>query len=309
MRALDELGLDPGPMPLELDPMAGTGARLLSDIPATPAPPTLLGRLDPLGSTVLFGTGGVGKGVMASWWTCGLVEAGHRVLLVDYEAHPGEWARRIGTLGGSAITEAVMYVSPNSPEWTRTRGPLWAQADDLRELATEHGATYAIVDSAVPACAGMDPSKAETIGLYAGGLARIGRPSLTLAHVTKASDGVYPFGSVFWHNLSRITWQLSREGDDLRLINRKANNYPHLGRFAVSFTWHDGILGEVSERPYSVVMGDRIAELLAASGPLTLGEIVGELSADGDAIKANTVTAALHRGAFVLNGQKWGPAE
>ena len=88
MRVLDDelgLGYDPGPEP-EGEVVGRLGARLLSEITTAPASPTLLGRLDPEGPTVLFGEGGIGKGIMAAWWIVGLVGLDHRVLLVDYEA-------------------------------------------------------------------------------------------------------------------------------------------------------------------------------------------------------------------------------
>ena len=309
MRVLDdtELGLeyDPGPEP-EGEVIGRLGARLLSEITTAPAPPTLLGRLDPEGPTVLFGEGGVGKGIMAASWIVGLVGLDHRVLLVDYEGHPGEWARRVNGLGGAEAREAVMYVAPAGPNWQGKRGPLWSHADDLRELATEHGATFVVVDSAVPACGATDPLKPEAAGQYAAGLERIGRPSRTLAHVTKAGDGRMPFGSAFWHNLARVTWSLARDGDSLLLVNRKANNYPWMGRHAVAFTWHDGVLGEVSERPYSLALADRIAEVLA-DGPLTVAEIADQLKAEGESEKADTVSKTLrrHRDRFTLEGERW----
>ena len=315
MRALDdELALygpgDPGELPDADNPLAQLGARLLSDVSTAPAPPTLLGRLDPEGATVLFGEGGVGKGIMAASWICGLVAGGHRVLLIDYEGHPCEWSRRIHSLGGNPITENVLYVAPAGPDWHGTRGPLWRQADELRELATDFGATYVVVDSAVPACGGTDPLKPEGAAQYTMGLERIGRPSLTLAHVTKASDGRMPFGSAFWHNLSRLTWSLARDGETLVLANRKANNYANLGRHAVTFTWHDGILGEVSDRPYSVVLADRIAELLA-DGPMTLYELTSELGANGEDINRDSAKRKLNRDKerFTQAGGKWGLAE
>lgn len=290
-------------------PTARLGGRLLSEIPTTPAAPTLLDRLDPEGSTVLFGEGGVGKGVEAASWIVGLVGLGYRVLLVDYEGHPGEWARRIGTLGGRDVSEAVMYVMPAGPAWQGVRGPLWAQADDLRRLADEHGATYMVVDSAVPACGATDPLKPEAASQYAMGLERIGRPALTLAHVTKAGDGRMPFGSAFWHNLSRVTWSLERDGETLILNNRKANSYAWLGRFAVTFTWHDGALGEVSERSYSLALADMLAEVLA-NGPLTVAEICAQLDPDEDGAppKADSIRKTLRRGCpehYRKVGDRW----
>ena len=96
------------------------------------------------------------------------------------------------------------------------------------------------------------------------------------------------------------------DGDSLLLVNRKANNYPWMGRHAVAFTWHDGVLGEVSERPYSLALADRIAEVLA-DGPLTVAEIADELKAEGEAEKADTVSKTLrrHRDRFTLEGDRW----
>jgi hypothetical protein len=292
--------------PSSSDVMARTGARSLADVSPAPAPAPLLGKLDPEGPTVLFGEGGAGKGVLAASWIVGLVRESHRVLLVDYEGHPGEWARRVESLGGADAREAVMYVTPAGPSWNGRRGPLWAQADDLRELATEHGADYVVVDSAVPACGATDPLKPEAAGQYAAGLERIGRPALTIAHVTKAGDGRMPYGSAYWHNLARVTWSLARDGDALVLQNRKANAYPWLGRFAVAFTWYEGILGEVSERPYSLALADRIAELLA-EGPLGVRDLAGALSAGGDAVTEATLRSALNRARdrFEHDGEQW----
>jgi hypothetical protein len=274
------------------------GARRLSLVSTAPAPPPLLNRLDPEGHTVLFGTGGVGKGSLAAWWIVQLVAAGYRVLLVDYENHPGEWARRIFNLGGAAALEGVLYVAPLSAEWHGKRGPLWVGAAELRELADEDGSTYIVIDSAVPACGATDPLKPEAASQYTAALELIGRPALSLAHVTKADDLRYPFGSVFWHNLARMTWSMAREGDGALLMNRKANNYGRLGRYIVALTWFDGRLGEVSERPYMVVLADRIADALA-DGPLTVAGIVDRLNEDGEGepIKADSIRHALRRGA------------
>ena len=64
------------------------GAHVLSGIPTEPPAPLLIGRLDPEGHTILYGTGGVGKGTLAASWANGLLEDGKRILIVDYENHP-----------------------------------------------------------------------------------------------------------------------------------------------------------------------------------------------------------------------------
>ena len=61
-----------------------------------------------------------------------------------------------------------------------------------------------------PACGATNPLDPEAPGQFFAAIARIGLPSLTLAHVTGAGDLSKPFGSVFWHNLARVTWSASR---------------------------------------------------------------------------------------------------
>lgn len=273
-------------------------ARRLSEIPRDPPAPLLLDRLDPDGHTVLYGTGGSGKGVQASHWTPQLVRDGHVVLIIDYESHPEEWARRIGALGGPDVLEAVRYVAPLTTDWTGVRGPIWAQARELRAIADDVGATFIIIDSIVPACGSVDPLKPEAASQYAAALQLIERPVLSLAHVTKDGDSRYPFGSVFWHNLARTTWSLTRVQGGALLTHRKANNYASQGRFLVSATWMDGLPREVWEQPYSAKLADLIAEVLTE--PMNVDAIVKRLNEDvGDdeqAVKADSVRKALRRG-------------
>ena len=292
------------------DIVSRTGARCLAEVTTAPPPAPLLGNLDPLGHTILHGMGGAGKGTLASWWIVGLVRAGHRVLVVDYEGHIDEWSRRIHGLGGTDARAAVMYVSPSSADWRGHNGAIWHQANDLHSLAVEWGATYLVVDSVVPACGATDPLKPEAAGQYARALVAIGLPALSLAHVTKAENPTYPFGSIFWHNLARMSWSLTRAGETVQLVCRKANNYEHLGRFVVSTTWLDGCLSEVALTPYAVVLADRIAEVIT-SDPLTVAEIVGRLKEDDEnEVKPDSVRTALRRGQkigrFTPTDDRWG---
>ena len=62
-----------------------------------------------------------------------------------------------------------------------------------------------------------------------GVLSRLALPSLTVAHVTKADDDRYPFGSIFYHNSAHITWNVKLvhdEGDvaHVGLYCRKSND-------------------------------------------------------------------------------------
>ena len=215
---------------------------------------------------------------------------GPRVLILDYEGHPGEWARRIGSLDPSAAA-GVSYLAPV--------GPLRSVADAIAYEADALDITYVVVDSAVMAC-GDDPMKPDSARSYGEGVIRLRRPVLTLAHVTNLDDARYPFGSIFWHNLARTTWSLTADGDAALLTHRKHNNYAAVARLAVVMTWTDGRLGEVWERSYIASLGDEIAEVLTVTPDLTLAEIVAELNgADTRAdsrVNRKSVYAALKRG-------------
>jgi AAA domain len=222
------------------DVLAATGARPLSVVDHAPPPPLILGRLDPEGHTILYGTGDVGKGVEASRIIAELTLLGERVLIVDYEGHDREWARRVRGHGGDP--GLVTIVQPASPEWTLGYGAIWQQAEALSRLRAQAGAEYVVIDSVVAACGGTDPSDPAAPGLYGQALQLIGGLPLSLAHITKAAgDSLrYPFGSVFWHNFARTTWSMSRDEDGrVRLEHRKLGNRESMGAFEVRFAFDD----------------------------------------------------------------------
>lgn len=264
------------------------------EMDTSPPRPLLLGRLDPTEPTILFGPGGVGKGALACSWIKGLTDDGHVVYILDYEDHEGEWGRRLKGIGTDLAR--VRWVPP----FRRGLGGLLSGKASLERLKADmdaQGATYLVVDSIVIACAGSDVMDAATPPLYAEAIQFLGRPSLHLAHVTKAHDVRYPFGSVFWHNLARMTWSLSEKGGETILANQKASNYRRQGAQSVECLWIDGILRDVSERPAAQTLLDRIAEALG-DGPLTPKEIADALS-EGlppeERIARTTVAATLSR--------------
>jgi AAA domain-containing protein len=279
------------------------GLRPLDIIPRDPPPPLLIGRLDPIEHTILFGEGDVGKGTIASHWITRLVEEGETILILDYENHPGEWSRRIASLSPTAPGK-VFHVAPLAPEWTGIKGPIWDQAEGIRRLVEETGATYLVIDSIVPACGGTDVSSGDTSAPtnYNRALQHIGIRSLSLAHVTKYSDGKYPFGSVHWHNLvARITWSVQKQGSrgDTKLLkNRKHNNYERQPNLIIQVDWHDGLPVRISEKAHAVVLADLIEDIL--DEPMTPAAVTKRLNEDLDdddpLYKADSIEKALRRG-------------
>jgi hypothetical protein len=273
-----------------LMPDGTAGSVDIATIDTSPPAPMLVERLDPEGHTILYGTGGVGKGALACWWIVQLVREGHGILIVDYEAHPAEWSRRIASLAPDAHQSGrVRHIAP--------RTPLRACADIVSSEAQAFELDVVVVDSAVMGC-GADPLKPEAAADYAAAVIRVGRPVLSLAHVTKADDARYPFGSVFWHNLARTTWGLQADQSGaVVLSHRKHNNYASLGRFEVAATWLDGRLLEVHEKGYAQALKDRIHAVLT-EGPKTLTEIVDALNGEeweGQPVKRESVRKVLQR--------------
>jgi AAA domain len=266
---------------------------LLTALDMAPAPPLLLDRLDSAEHTVLFGPGGIGKGSLACSWIVQLTRRGHNVLVLDYENHGSEWARRIEGLGGLSARESVAWVAPLAAG----AGPIWQHADRIAELMVAQENPYIVIDSAMMACAGKDPSDPETPGLYYGALQQIGVPNLTLAHVTKVGDPRMPFGSVQWHNLARVTWSMMPKGEDVLLTCQKDNNHMKPSAAVITMTWFEGMLREVSETRAIVKLLDRIIEVLA-DGPATAPAIAATLN-DGlpkdEHTSLDTVRNALNR--------------
>lgn len=283
---------------------------LLSEVNGASPPPLWLERLDPQEPTILYGPGGVGKGSLASWWIVQLVRAGKRVLILDYEHHGGEWRRRIEGLGGLDVLDMVSWLAPTAAGL----GPIWTHADRLRDWVDVNLIDYVVIDSAVMACGGGDVMKPETPSQYNAALQVLGVPSLTLAHVTKLHDASYPFGSVFWHNLARVTWSLMPKGDETILVCRKANNYLRPSAQSVTMLWHENVLREVTERPAAWSLADRIAEALGGSDGMTPAEIAAALNEGlpkDEHTNRNSVVQALRRGLgkpgcrWTVNGDRY----
>lgn len=275
------------------------GVRFLPEISTEPPPPMLLGRVDPLGHTMVYGTGGVGKGTLVSSWVLGLLLEGKRILLIDYENHPEEWAPRIASLGAGELMNRVMHVAPLTAAWHGKRGPIWEQITELRTLATEGEIDVAVIDSAVMACAGVDPLDAEAPTLYAAALEYLGMPVISLAHVTKDHDLRYPFGSVFWHNLARVTWSLHASAGVTLLTHRKRNRYAKVPTMQVEVAFSDaGLPVDVWERSRDEALSQTISRVLGGQA-LTVTQIVEALEdelGEDDEVKPDSVRKALRRG-------------
>lgn len=242
----------------------------------------LLGRIHPQDHTILFGTGGTGKGVIAAWWAAQLAEEGRIVLVVDYERHKDEWSRRIRTFACPAtewhdtkenphrdpkgITDRVHVFQPDEV--------IWDAMGDIDRAVRETGADIVIVDSVTFAVAGsgLKVEDSDTATRYFAACQKLGLPFISIAHVTKAdADPAYPFGSVFWHNGARVTVGVVQKGkdDEPRKIEvKKFNQGKKKAITEIDWTWVNSSLphGGLTEEDASMKLEDRILVILRENG-------------------------------------------
>ena len=211
---------------------------LATPLPDTDAVPAYLAQ--PLvpsdGPSILFGKGGAGKSYMAlllaSCIATGRDLLGRparqgAVLFVDYES-----TRKRGRARVEAVLAGWGMCWDDLPStihyWPGHGRPLSDMVPALKRKVRGTNVQLIIIDSAALACAGK-PEEADVALRYFNSLASLEIPSLTIAHLTKAEEDEYPFGSVFWHNSARMTWNLKGNEEDGRnvthigLCNRKAN--------------------------------------------------------------------------------------
>ncbi len=109
---------------------------------------------------------------------------------------------------------------------------------ELRRQIADLGIGLVIVDS-LGAARGGEPESADLTIRTFNALRSLEVPALCLDHVTKAAgnDASKSFGSVYSHNLARLSWSMDKsqqEGQDptIVLVNRKRNNGRLLPRMA-----------------------------------------------------------------------------
>jgi hypothetical protein len=307
--------------PVDADPPApaplGIGSRTAASLRYGPPPDQLADPfLTPEGPTILYAKGGTGKGITACWLIHRLVTAGHVVMVLDYEGHEREWGSRLRGLGLTDDELArVHYRAPYGDDWTAGTGPLAVVAEAVRDDCDRLAVTFLVVDSYTMATTNGDTMGGEQAAReYFSGLARIGRPSLTIAHVKGDSERfpARPFGSVFVHNLARETWAAEAVGDrsapdhdpdvirfgpsivELELRNMKANGRGKSPPRFLAFSFHqDGSITVDTEK-----RGARLADLAEAvmDRPMSARDVVAAVAEDfGESVTEAVMRETLRR--------------
>jgi hypothetical protein len=282
----------------------GEPAQALRPRPIT-GPRHLVEPLLPLHQpTILYSDGGTGKSTVAllvaiAVATGTAVPGLHAsqatpVMFCDYESTEPVVAEIVYFLErglGVSCGSRLLY--------RRMVRPLIAEAPALRAEIARAGVGFLILDSVGPA-ATAEPESAEAALGTMTALRSFGLvTTLALAHVSKASvdqRAAAPYGSVFYKNEARMTWELRRaeeEPEDLvvALYNRKVNAgrpQPPLG-FRFAFT-PDAIrvsaaaLDEAPDLLARASLSKRISVALAP-GALTVAELAEHLEASEASVR------------------------
>lgn len=199
-------------------------------------------------NSILFGDGGVMKSFLELAIAANLAQGGLRVAIFDWEMKPRDHRRRLSMMFGPDPLPHVLHVKCNRP--------LVQECERLRRLVRSEKLDYVFYDSVGYACQG-DPATSESALAYFQATNLIGIGGCHLAHITKNGDDndKRPFGSTFWHNSARCTWNVKLESSDYQsttaggprrihkvigLFNRKTSFDDLLPPVGLSVTFENG---------------------------------------------------------------------
>jgi len=251
---------------------------------------------------ILFGDGGTAKSYLALYFGGTLAEEGYHIGLFDWELCGEDHRDRLERLFGCEMPEI---------HYARCSRALVYESDRLRRIVREAQLDYCIFDSIAFACDGP-PESAEVAGRYFQALRQLGPiGSLHLAHTTKALESAErrPFGSTFWHNGARATWNVKlaeTTPEDscltIGLYNRKANLGPLRQAAGFEFRFDEGSTlvsridpADVADLASSLSTWERI-RLALKRGSLTRDELKAKLPDVRDGTLRTTLSRAKKRG-------------
>lgn len=247
-------------------------------------------------STILFGDGGLGKSTLALLFgmlvatgetVAGLSAVRGRVLYLDYEDDRDVHVRRI-----QAITACHSNLKGADILYQRHHEPLWNIVPTLLRRVQTERVDFLVLDSLAAATCGDSSAEAATKAFRAIRMLNVG--ALILAHIPKATEqqqeaGIY--GSVFFKNFARSTWELRKEqeiGSDtsvLGLFNRKSNLsrlHPPIGirvqqnSMSSAIQYEPFDLSQTMELEKGLPLASRIINLLEQDGELRSAKDIAE---------------------------------
>lgn len=230
-----------------------------------------------------------------------------RVLFLDWEMDVQDLRGRVKLFraGDPRLTGTVDY--------RRCASPLADDLAELRKVVGDGGYDVLILDSLAMAAGGQELERADAAIRFNAGLRSLNCASLIVGHTPKPQADQKErslYGSVFFHNLCRVSWECRREGQTIGLFQRKNNlgpKHPPLGfRLAMderSATIESADLLDEPSLAAGLPLQDQIAKELKERPGQTAVQIAAAIGA-----KQTSVRAALNRtkSRFLSDGKgKW----
>jgi len=240
-------------------------------------------------STVLYGPGDSLKSMLALYWGLLLasgVSGVHvacaptpwRVLFLDWEMSVKDVRGRVKLLqaGDPRLTGV--------PDYRRCFQPLADEAETLKKLITEGEYDVLILDSLAMAAGGQELERADSAIRFNSALRGLNCTSLVIGHTPKPQDDQKQrslYGSVFFSNLGRVTWEVRREGNTVGLYQRKNNLGPKHDPLGFSIDTNDErcivSVADLFDEP-ELAAGMPMQEQIANALRIEPGQTVKELS-------------------------------
>lgn len=264
---------------------AGEPAVILRNVGARPSTPMVevLGMRFPVEhQSSIFGPGDSLKSWIELKIANEQARSGVRVGVFDWEMDRHGWRER------------QARVDPEMPDliYVKCDRPLVHDIDRLRRIVRHERIEYGHFDSAAYATEGKPEDAVAAMATFRG-LRQLGIGGNVIAHSRREDGDAQPFGSVFWHNSFRATWNVKRasttsDGDTVSLgvFPRKFNLGPHPPAIGLEVQF-DGPrvyfartdVAAIDELAESVPLWQRIRAAVK-TGPMTLVSIAEELNHD-----------------------------
>ena len=229
-----------------------------------------------------------------------------KVLFLDWEMSVQDVRGRVKMLqaGDDRLT--------GMPDYRRCYQPLADDVSELKKVVSEGGYDVLIIDSLAMAAGGTELEKADSAIRFNAALRSLNCTSLVIGHTPKPNEEQKErslYGSVFFHNLCRNSWECWREGQTLALHHRKHNLGPE--HDPLGFTLEiDGTTCRITEANISdeatslgLYLQDQIANELKARPMQTPREIADMIGSTQAVVRAKL--NALKSKRFISIDGKW----
>lgn len=268
-------------------------------------------------ATVLYGPGDSMKSFFALY--CGLLLASGmcgpnvsvapdpwKVLFLDWEMSSQDVRGRVKLLqaGDGRLT--------GLPDYRRCYQPLADDLPELKKVVSDGGYDVLLIDSLAMAAGGQELERAESAIRFNAALRTLNCTSLIIGHTPKPQEDQkerHLYGSVFFHNLCRVSWECRREGQTIGLYQKKNNLGPkhdplgfHLELDADRCVVTEANLADDEVLSAALPLKDRIAKALRETPGQTAKELALAINEKYPSVKAKL---HLYKKQFMAIDGKW----